>query len=223
MLEVVGQQAAGSIDQLFINWSTLSAWQLNGTPALILVFNAALLVVPYLLMVALAKLWRYNRWHGWSGKLSAAVLWLLWLLFFPNAAYLIMDVRHLSGLCPANAYVVCPAIWQVLIFFLVGLVGYLAFVVLLAQAQAVAKRAWGSWLAHILLLLYVPIMSLGVLLGLFERFSSWQALMFPRTVWQSALAYSSGWRLTLWLTFSAEFIILYYFGLAVGHWLKKKL
>ena len=65
---------------------------------LFLLWNLFLAAIP-LLMAGLAQARRYK---GWRLMLSSVV----WLLFFPNAPYLITDLYHLDHLAPA-----APQLW----------------------------------------------------------------------------------------------------------------
>jgi uncharacterized membrane protein len=208
-----GQEAAAAIDQLFWRFSWLSAWHLQNLPLTMLFFNVVLLLAPYLALLGLEKM--YKRKHfAPTDRLASGCLWLIFFIFFPNTAYLILDVRHLSGFCPPSTFLSCvQGIWVLPIFFLISLIGLISFVYLLSRLEKLLAKIWGQATATWLIIVYLPLVSLGVMLGLVERWNSWQAVVAPLKIMRSAVGYFSwGWRLLDWLIFTAFLFIVYYSG-----------
>jgi uncharacterized membrane protein len=107
-----------------------------------------------------------------------AVVWLLlvpWLLFFPNAPYLLTDFIHLGeGPAPLwyDALMLSAFAWTSL------LLGFASLYLVQTIVRQVAGFAW-SWLVVAAAL---ALGSFGVYLGRFMRFNSWDALLRPRRV-----------------------------------------
>ena len=104
---------------------------------------------------------------------TTVVLGVLWLLFFPNAPYLLTDFVHLqeSGTTPLwyDALMLASFAWTGLVL------GFGSLYVM----QLIWERAVGpiwSWLGVIGAL---ALASFGVYLGRFLRFNSWDALVRP--------------------------------------------
>jgi uncharacterized membrane protein len=104
----------------------------------------------------------------------AGAFLVLWLLFFPNAPYLLTDFIHLGESRPAlpvwyDALMLSSFAWTAL------LLGFAS----LYLVQLVVRRSVGdtwSWLAVTCTL---ALGSFGVYIGRFVRFNSWDALLHP--------------------------------------------
>lgn len=110
----------------------------------------------------------------------AAAFGLLWLLFFPNAPYLVTELVELTDQPPA------PIWFDALILGSAMLAGLLAAFGSLRVVQVRAARrvgaAW-SWAASVGLLL---VCGFGVYLGRFGRFNSWDVVFRPTSVLHEA-------------------------------------
>lgn len=117
----------------------------------------------------------FGRARGGFDVLTAVLL-VLWLLFFPNAPYMLTDFIHLSGAAAAplwyDALMLSAFAWTAL------LVGFAS----LYLVQAVVRRAAGRAAGWTAVLAALVLSSFGVYLGRFVRFNSWDALLHPRTV-----------------------------------------
>jgi len=213
--EFAGQSAAGSLDELFKQTPVLSHWLINGYPLLSLVFNLLLLAVPAAALWCLERLPR----RGWWSKPALILLMAVWLVFMPNTAYIITDARHLvvPDCRMSDYYRVCAsATWPIFFFFTYALVGWLFFVWLVRRLQAWWSSRYGYLSARWLVALVIPLIGLGVLLGLVERWNSWQLLTSPLAIGRTALAYlTDGTRLINWLAATACLYVLYYGGTAI--------
>jgi uncharacterized membrane protein len=104
-----------------------------------------------------------------------AVVWLLlvpWLLFFPNAPYLLTDFIHL-GEGPA------PLWYDALMLSAFAWTGLLLGFASLYLVQMIVRRAYGSTVAWLGVLAALLLASAGVYVGRFIRFNSWDALLHP--------------------------------------------
>ena len=133
-----------------------------------LVWNLILAWVPFLLALVF-----YDGVQGGRSKALLAVVGGLWLLFLPNAPYMVTDLVHLGQIPGAP-------LWfdgaMIAAFAAVGLLLGLASVSLV---HAVALRVFGRLLGWTALLPVLGLCSLGVLLGRFGRLNSWDALVRP--------------------------------------------
>jgi uncharacterized membrane protein len=136
-----------------------------------LIWNLVLAWVP--LVFALAAY--ASARHRASG--ASVVFGVLWLLFFPNAPYLLTDFIHLreTPTTPLwyDALMLASFAWTGLVL------GYASLYLM----QMIWQRAAGtlSWLGVVAAL---ALASLGVYLGRFLRLNSWDALVRPRRLAQ---------------------------------------
>jgi uncharacterized membrane protein len=131
-----------------------------------LVWNLILAWVPLGFAVA-----AYSR----ARRRVDALVWVLlvpWLLFFPNAPYLLTDFIHL-GEGPA------PLWYDALMLSAFAWTGLLLGFGSLYLVQMVIRRAFGEKVAWLSVVIALGLASIGVYLGRFIRFNSWDALLHP--------------------------------------------
>ncbi len=114
---------------------------------------------------------------SWSRKLLyfvVPVCALIWLVFFPNAPYILTDFQHLST-DPANA----PVWYDVLMLIWFAWTGLFLGVVSLYLMQEIVTRTFGRISGWIFVLVVTVISSIGIFLGRFYRWNSWDVLGDP--------------------------------------------
>ena len=135
-------------------------------------WNTFLAIIPYLAGIWLLKL---NRMNG-----LAFVLLAIWLLFFPNAPYLITDILHYEERPPVpfwyDILLVISATWNGLILGMTSLINVESFLLRYVQLFWVRVIVFFSLLLG----------SYGIFLGRFLRFNSWNIVTDP-----AYLAYTS--------------------------------
>ena len=114
------------------------------------------------------------RLRAYGFSLGAGVIWLL---FFPNAPYMLTDYIHIR-----EAPVPSPLWWDALMLssfvWTALMLGFFSLYLMQDVWRAGIGR-FGSWL---LAALALGVGSFGVYLGRFVRLNSWDALLHPRTV-----------------------------------------
>lgn len=143
-----------------------------------MVWNLLLAWIPYIAsMVAV----RWNEEHPrqpWMLIIPAA----LWLLFLPNAPYLGTDFVHLLKI-PS------PVIWyDIGLLLAFTWAGISLAVVSLAQMHRLMDTWLGTISGWIMVLTTTGLSGLGVYLGRFRRWNSWDLLLHPRAVLADTLA-----------------------------------
>ena len=131
-----------------------------------LVWNLILAWVP--LVLAMAAYGRARR----RVDVIVAVLLVPWLLFFPNAPYLLTDFIHL-GEGPA------PLWYDALMQSAFAWTGLLLGFGSLYLVQMILRRAFGTVVAWLGVVVALSLASIGVYVGRFIRFNSWDALLHP--------------------------------------------
>src|SRR5215211_5632569 len=104
--------------------------------------------------------------------LTVALLLVSWLLFFPNAPYLLTDFIHL-GEGPA------PLWYDALMLSAFAWTGLLLGFASLYLVQMILRRTLGAVVAWLGVLVALSLGSIGVYVGRFIRFNSWDALLHP--------------------------------------------
>jgi uncharacterized membrane protein len=108
--------------------------------------------------------------------LAAFALGVVWLLFFPNAPYMLTDFIHLreSPSTPLwyDGLMLSAFAWTALVL------GFLSLYLM----QLVWRRAVGPTVAWAGVVATLALASVGVYIGRFVHFNSWDALLHPRRV-----------------------------------------
>ncbi len=135
-----------------------------------LVWNLILAWIPFL-FAALAYV------ISWSRKLLYVVVpvcALIWLAFFPNAPYILTDFQHLST-NPNTA----PLWYDVLMLIWFAWTGLFLGVVSLYLMQEIVTRTFGRVTGWIFTIAVTVLSSIGILLGRFYQWNSWDILDDP--------------------------------------------
>ncbi len=135
-----------------------------------LVWNLFLAGIPVLLALGVESAWRWGR------RVQGAVLWVAWLLFFPNSPYLTTDLIHLRSRPPT------PLWFDALILVSAAVAGLLAGFVSLHLVQSAVARRFGARWSWVMAVAVLGLSGFGVYLGRFARFNSWDVLTRPRTL-----------------------------------------
>jgi uncharacterized membrane protein len=136
-----------------------------------LAWNLFLAWVPFLLALLL-----YERARAGASWRVLAPLGLLWLAFFPNAPYLITDLKHLGH----GAQV--PVLYDVLLLSAAAWLGLLLGLTSLFLVHAVARRLVGVLDAWALVAVVLALSSFGIYLGRVQRWNSWDLVVHPASI-----------------------------------------
>jgi uncharacterized membrane protein len=118
------------------------------------------------------------------------ILGLAWLLFLPNAPYIITDVVHLSDHTSTNTWL------NILVFFSFALNGLLYGVYSIILMKNKFLRDKPILCTRGLLALVSMLCGYGVYIGRFLRWSSWSILTNPLALLQQStlhLSYATAW------------------------------
>ena len=149
-LELVRELHFGATGFRFLVWNLILAW------------------IPMLLVLVV-----YDRYRRGVALTRLVPLAALWLLFLPNAPYIVTDFIHLSVSTPAP-------LWfdgvEVSAFAWTGML--LGFVSLYLM-HAVARHRFGGTIGWIGVVAVLALVSAGVYLGRVKRWNSWDLLTQP--------------------------------------------
>lgn len=164
-------------------------------------WNTFLAIVPLFFSTKLLKQTKLN--------ISAIICLLGWLLFFPNAPYLVTDIFHFGE------HQVVP-LWFDLVIVLLGAWNgiLLAIKSLLQVEQFFSKLYSGNWLSFIMATIFL-LTGYGVYIGRYLRFNSWDIVTAPVELFSTSLkhvmnpfSYTHLWAFTI--VFSFMLCLMYY-------------
>jgi uncharacterized membrane protein len=133
-----------------------------------LAWNLFLAWIPFALALVV-----YDRSRRAGGKVTLLVLSGLWLLFFPNAPYIVTDFRYLSMIGGV------PTWYDVVLVTTAACVGLVLGFISLYLMQVVAARLWGGPVAWLAVAAVLAVSSFGVYLGRVHRWNSWDLFTEP--------------------------------------------
>ena len=103
-------------------------------------------------------------------------LLVLWLLFLPNAPYIITDLKHLVYRPPV------PFWFDMLLVLITAFNGLILGFISLKQIEWILDKKHLTRYKEIFRILIVVVMSYGVYLGRYLRFNSWDVFISPKTI-----------------------------------------
>lgn len=127
-------------------------------------WNIFLAVIPYICSSLL---------HPKNSSLKNAMLIIAWLLFFPNAPYLITDIFHFCERPPV------PLWYDLLLVTQAAFTGIMIGFFSLKQVEIFLYSQYKKNIANRLVLLSIFLCSYGMYIGRFARFNSWDVVTQP--------------------------------------------
>jgi uncharacterized membrane protein len=136
-----------------------------------LLWNLALAWVPFVFAGVAFALASSRRAVTYFLIAAAA---LVWLVFFPNAPYILTDFLHLGSMGD-----IVPGWYDVLMLFWFAWTGLLLGVVSLYLMQDIVARVFGGAVGWVFVIAAAGLGSFGIYLGRFLRWNSWDLLSRP--------------------------------------------
>ncbi|WP_433943571.1 DUF1361 domain-containing protein [Paenibacillus sp. SN-8-1] len=116
----------------------------------------------------------------------------LWLLFYPNSAYLITDQLHpFAKFNMDNGVRFWHGIefwYHMLLFFSAAVIGLLLGIYSLLSVQELVRKALGRAKSWTFAIVTLALTSLGIYLGRFIRWNSWDAIRNPKQIVHQVLS-----------------------------------
>lgn len=138
---------------------------------LFLVFNLFLAWMPYWISMSFKTL---------DEKCKTPILLSLvaglWLLFFPNAPYIITDLIHIKSRPPV------PVWYDALLIFSFAWTGLMLGFASLLAFQTLLQKYFSKWTVGSIILTVLSLAGLGVYIGRFQRWHSWHILTSPEAL-----------------------------------------
>lgn len=113
----------------------------------------------------------------WERAWLRIIIVITWLGFLPNSFYIITDLFHL------NMDSAVPAWFDLLLLFSFAWNGVVLGILSVWQMEILGRLAWGALPARLFLLAVMWLCAVGVYIGRYLRYNSWDVLCQP---WQLA-------------------------------------
>lgn len=143
---------------------------------LFMVWNLFLAIIPYALSSWLLQ-------THWIKKQGFPLLLILgfWLLFLPNAPYLITDLIHLRNTATSILWL------DLFMLFTFAWTGLLLGAISMHQIFCVLTEKWNVTVAKRILFIIVFLCGFGIYLGRFQRWNSWELFSDPIILFKDCL------------------------------------
>jgi uncharacterized membrane protein len=189
-----------------------------------ILWNIFLAVIPFFLCGYLINLQHHKKFKKIRYRILGLIIGFLWLISIPNTAYIINDIRHITDFCPPSLNHICAEnAWMIMFFFSYGTIGWILFVYSINQMKLFLNEFKLNKFNDYFSYIAVPLIALGVLLGLVDRFNSWEIFIYPRELFGSLIKYLTDWQyFKNWLIFTLFLYILYFSGNMIFIPIKKK-
>jgi uncharacterized membrane protein len=160
----------------------------------------------------------------WLKKQSAiniitCLVLLAWLLFLPNAPYVITDIFHFEKRPPV------PQWLDLLIVTNAAWCGLLAGIISLLQVEQWLRQRFALLLVNGIISFSLMLCGYGVYLGRYGRFNSWDLLTAPQHLLYTSLkhlfhplAHKPVWGFSM--LFGVSLLLFYYTVRSMGKWIK---
>lgn len=152
---------------LFLNWDMFLAW------------------VPAGLALLLDLVFVYMKKSVLLRRLLLVPLGFIWLFFYPNSAYLVTDTLHpFVHYHPVyGGFLIDIEFWyHLLLFFSAALIGLFLGIYSLYSVQTLVRQAFGQLVSWIFAIGVLLLSSLGIFIGRFVRWNSWELLSEPVSI-----------------------------------------
>jgi uncharacterized membrane protein len=138
-----------------------------------LIWNLFLAWIPFIIAYLAYAL----SWKRWQLYFALPLSTFLWLIFFPNAQYILTDLQHLA-IESSRA----PLWYDVIVMIWFSWTGLLLGLVSMYLMHDIVQRTFGRWPGWAFVFIVSGLSSFGVYLGRFVRFNSWDILNDPKEI-----------------------------------------
>lgn len=160
LLFIIRAEKAHTLTYYTLNWNLFLAW-----------VPAGLALIAY-------NVYRKGSCFGIFLATGCAAVWLL---FFPNAPYLLTDLVHLQ---PRDDI---PYWLDQILYLAYSWTGCFLGMVSLLLMQSLVRRSINRWVGWIFSMIAIGLSGFGIYLGRFQRFNSWDIFFDPKPVYKEVL------------------------------------
>ncbi len=148
----------GSQTFFFLNWNLFLAW------------------IPYLIALSLPALYK-----KFNSKILIVGALLCWLLFFPNAPYILTDLLHLKKRTGI------PLWYDMMLFLSFAWTGLMLGYLSLLEVQLFLQKFFSTLFVNLLSISALILCGFGIYLGRFQRWNSWDIIAQPVSLFSDIL------------------------------------
>jgi uncharacterized membrane protein len=124
----------------------------------------------------------YDRTRSGASTLTLGAAAVLWLLFLPNAPYIVTDLKYIDGFSGLEA------LYNLVLLTSAAFTGLLLGLTSLFIVHAVARRLVGALNAWALVVAVLTLSSFGIYLGRVQRWNSWDVFVRPGSLFGDVAA-----------------------------------
>ena len=158
-----------------------------------LIWNLFLAWIPYIISSCWIKKETSSR--------TFIPLFVIWIIFFPNAPYIVTDIIHVTASAPGFLW------YNSLIFFLFGWTGLLLGMISLFDIHTWIQTHTTTLKSEIIIFLICALSSFGIYIGRVERLNSWDLFFRPLETFRT---FHSTWTHSNTIMFIAAYTIFMY-------------
>jgi uncharacterized membrane protein len=137
-----------------------------------LLWNLCLAWLPYIFAVIASSIYGITPKRWWLIFLFG----FLWLVFFPNAPYIVTDFYYLDPRPPV------PLWFDISLIAIFAFTGCFLAIASLRTIHVMINKSFGGIIGWIFALFALALASFGVYLGRFGRYNSWDILLEPKSL-----------------------------------------
>jgi len=134
-----------------------------------ILWNILLALIPFFISSILLYFKEKNKLKNWV----FIVLGIIWLLFLPNAPYIVTDLIHI-GVVRA-----VPVLFDSILLFTSAYVGLMFGMYSIFNIEKILLSKYSTKITSIIIYVVLFLTSFGMYLGRFFRFNSWDLLINP--------------------------------------------
>jgi uncharacterized membrane protein len=154
-----------------------TAWQVISLSNSLILWNSFLAFIPLVLSVWLFR-WAHSRSLVWW------IVFIIFLAFLPNAPYVLTDIIHLIDWIREGFPTWIVTLVLIPQYFLFILAGFEAYVMALINlGYYLERQGLGQYIVGIELVTHL-LCAIGIYLGRFQRFNSWDFVAQPNALAQ---------------------------------------
>ena len=151
----VRSEYSGTVHYAFLIWNLFLAW------------------IPFIIAYFTYTLTLKQQWVYVVIPIAAC----FWMIFFPNAPYILTDFQHLAG-----QWADLPVWYDVMMLIWFAFTGLLLGMVSLFLMQEIIRREFGRWVGWGFVTLVAGLSSTGIYMGRFLRWNSWDIILNPSSI-----------------------------------------
>lgn len=135
---------------------------------LFLIWNLFLAWIPYFIALLIPFIYKHT-----NSVMLVTLLGIVWLLFFPNAPYLLTDLVHLKK----RMFV--PFWFDMMMFLSFAWTGLILGLLSLLEIHDFLRQRIPNFIAHLMVFCFIQLSGIGIYMGRFQRWNSWDIIASP--------------------------------------------